>query len=259
MNDHDAYWSAYHYQAVADKLSGISRRLVQEADITSRHRVLDVACATGNAAIYAAQRGAAVTGLDFDPMMVRAAGQRRDRLRMSVRFQQGDAAEMQFADASFDRVLSTYGSMFAPQAEAAATEMLRVCHPDGMIVMANWNPESVITAMFQTLHELHPAAESIRRIARMWGTATGLRRLFGPTPRIHTNICHYHVPATADELASIFADHFGPALRVVEELGESAREQIREKLLHLFTQHTVAAPDGNGVCVDYLYAKISPA
>ncbi|CAM5253096.1 Methyltransferase domain-containing protein OS=Streptomyces microflavus OX=1919 GN=Smic_21760 PE=4 SV=1 [Streptomyces microflavus] len=46
---------------------------------------------------------------------------------------------------------------------------------------------------------------------------------------------------------------------MVEELGESAREQIREKLLHLFTQHTVAAPDGNGVCVDYLYAKISPA
>ncbi|MFJ9790681.1 class I SAM-dependent methyltransferase [Streptomyces globosus] len=257
MTDQDAYWSAYAYQAVAGKLAGISLRLVQEADIKSDHRVLDVACATGNAALYAARRSAAVFGLDSDPVMIEAARKRRDDLRMSVDFRMGDAAKMPFADASFDRVLSTYGSMFAPDAEAAAREMLRVCRPTGAILMANWNPGSVITAMFRTLHDLHPVAESIEDIARRWGTAHGLRELFGPAPAIHSNIGHHHVPATAAELASVFADHFGPALCVVERLGEPAREQIREKLTSLFAGHAGEGPEGPWVCVDYLYARIT--
>ncbi|WP_069744328.1 class I SAM-dependent methyltransferase [Streptomyces sp. EN23] len=150
---------------------------MQEADIKPAHRVLDVACATGNAALYAARRSASVTGLDFDPVMIEAARRRQSDLRMSVDFRIGDAARMPFADASFDCVLSTYGSTFAPDAEAAAQEMLRVCRPTGSIQMANWNPDGVITAMFQTLHDIHPVAESIQGIARQWGTAAGLQHL----------------------------------------------------------------------------------
>ncbi|MFJ3926335.1 class I SAM-dependent methyltransferase [Streptomyces sp. NPDC090022] len=258
MNDQDAYWSADHYQAVASRLSGISLRLVQEADVRPDHHVLDVACATGNAAFHAARRSAEVTGIDYDPVMIEAANRRRDRLRMSVAFRRGDAARMPFPDGSFDRVLSAYGSMFAPEGEAAALEMLRVCRPTGMIVMANWNPDSVITSMFQTLHDLHPVAESIQGIARLWGTAPGLRHLFGPTARIRTLLTHYRVPGTADELASVFADHFGPALCVVDKLGEAAREEIRERLTLLFRKHETIGPEARGVDVGYLHTWISP-
>ena len=54
-----------------------------------------------------------------------------------VDFQEGDAEEIPFPDASFDCVLSTLGGMFAPNQEKTASELLRVCKSGGKIGMAH--------------------------------------------------------------------------------------------------------------------------
>ena len=59
----------------------------------------------------------------------------------------GDDEALPFADASFDRVISTFGVMFAPDHEKAAAEMIRVCRPGGRIGLASWTPAGFIGRM----------------------------------------------------------------------------------------------------------------
>ena len=56
-------------------------RLVREAALDHRQRVLDLACGTGDIALGAAANGATVVGLDITPRMVELARAkaRRDR------------------------------------------------------------------------------------------------------------------------------------------------------------------------------------
>ena len=51
--------------------------------------------------------------------------------RLAITFQEADAEALPFADNSFDLVLSTFGVMFTPNQEKAASELLRVCRPSG--------------------------------------------------------------------------------------------------------------------------------
>ena len=91
--------------------------------------VLDVACGTGNATIPAARAGARVTGLDFAPGLLEIARERAADAMVEIDFVEGDAQELPFDDASFDRVVSTFGHMFAPDHSATAAEMKRVLRP----------------------------------------------------------------------------------------------------------------------------------
>jgi demethylmenaquinone methyltransferase/2-methoxy-6-polyprenyl-1,4-benzoquinol methylase len=63
------------------------RRLVALARVGPTSRVLDLACGTGDIALEAASRGAAVTGLDVTPRMIELARRKRDgsRLREEIR------------------------------------------------------------------------------------------------------------------------------------------------------------------------------
>src|SRR5262249_60367347 len=59
---------------------------------------------------------------------------------VDLEWMEGDAQELPFADAEFDVVTSCFGAMFAPDHQAAASEMLRVCRPGGVIGMMNFTP-----------------------------------------------------------------------------------------------------------------------
>ena len=64
---------------------------------------------------------------------------------------EGDAEAIPFPDASFDAVLSVFGSMFAPNHEQAAAEMARVCRPGGRIGLATWTPDGFIGEMLKVV------------------------------------------------------------------------------------------------------------
>ncbi|MGD9116785.1 MAG: ubiquinone/menaquinone biosynthesis methyltransferase [Dehalococcoidia bacterium] len=85
------------------------RRLAaQECLRTKPRRILDLCCGTGDLTLELARRaskGVEISGLDFSrPMLDRAARKAAAAGRGDIRFTHGDAAEMPFADGSFDCV-----------------------------------------------------------------------------------------------------------------------------------------------------------
>ena len=97
--------------------------------------VLDVACGTGIVARTVADRLAGtgrVVGLDLNDGMLAVAR----RVRPDLTWQQGDVADLPFADGSFDAVLCQMALMFFPDRIAAMREMARVGRPGGVIALA---------------------------------------------------------------------------------------------------------------------------
>jgi SAM-dependent methyltransferase len=114
-----------------------AHHVTELAAIESGHEVLDVACGTGilarTALLEVGMRGK-VTGLDHNEKMLAKARQ----LGPAIHWQVGDAAALPFEASSFDRVLCQFALMFIKNRVAAIKELLRVCKPDGMIVVATW-------------------------------------------------------------------------------------------------------------------------
>src|SRR6202035_3882401 len=101
--------------------------------------LLDVGTGSGgNGAIPDAPRRVHVTGSDLPPELFVHARRRAQAAGVEIAWIEADAQDLPFADASFDRVTSTFGAMFAPNHARAAAELVRVCAPAGRIVIATW-------------------------------------------------------------------------------------------------------------------------
>jgi len=183
VSEAGALWSAGRYEAVAAHLAPLAEALlsaVQRAGVDLRGaRVLDVGCGTGNVALAAAARGAHVTGLDPAERLLAVAKDRARGAGASLELVPGDAQRMPFDDDSFDVVVSCVGVMFAPDHEAAAGEMLRVCRADGVIAVLAWQPVTASDPLAGPVLDVlgHPPAG--RPAPTDWGTADHTRTLLG--------------------------------------------------------------------------------
>jgi len=105
--------------------------------IKSGDRVLEVGIGTGiNAALY--PRDCSVTGIDLSGPMLEKARDRVARKGLTnVRLFEMDAADLRFADGSFDVVYAPYVISVVPDPVAVVREMRRVCRPGGRLVILN--------------------------------------------------------------------------------------------------------------------------
>src|SRR5256885_6966052 len=110
---------------------------IKRMGIRPGDRVLEVGVGTGiNAALY--PRDCSVTGIDLSSSMLEKARERVARKGVrNVRLLQMDAANLKFADDSFDIVYAPYVISVVPDPVAVAREMRRVCRPGGRIVILN--------------------------------------------------------------------------------------------------------------------------
>src|SRR4051812_26729451 len=124
-----AVWAAGDYPDVAGRLvPDLGTLLVGAAGVRPGMRVLDVAAGAGSAAISAAAgAGADVVALDVCPELLEAGRAAALHRGVTLEWVEGDAAELPFADGAFDVVLSCLGTMFVPDHERAAAELVRVC------------------------------------------------------------------------------------------------------------------------------------
>jgi len=173
-----AAWSTGNYAVVGTTLQIVGENLCEALDLHSGTRVLDVAAGNGNASLAAARRWCEVTSTDYVPSLLEAGRARALVEGHAIKFQEADAENLPFPDASFDAVMSTFGVMFTPDQDKAASELVRVCKPGGRIGLANWTPESFIGQLFKTIGKYIPPAPGVRSPAQ-WGTKARLEELFG--------------------------------------------------------------------------------
>ena len=120
---------------------------MSKAAVDDGDAVLDVAAGDGNVALAAARRGARVVATDLSPVQVRRGEARCAREGVDVEWRTADAERLPFADAVFDRVLSAFGVVAAPDPEAAAAELFRVCRPNGIVGLTAWPHGSYMGAL----------------------------------------------------------------------------------------------------------------
>jgi ubiquinone/menaquinone biosynthesis C-methylase UbiE len=110
----------------------------------ARGRVLEVAIGTGrNLPAYPAD--VAVTGIELSPAMLAIARDRAAGLGRAVDLRVGDAADLPFADGSFDTVVCALSLCSIPEPAAAIGEMKRVLVPGGRLLLldhvgSTWPP-----------------------------------------------------------------------------------------------------------------------
>lgn len=174
-----AVWDTGDYGPTSRQLEPASERLVEALGIGPGQDVLDVAAGHGNCAVAAARRGAAVTATDFAPGMVRIGLSRTGDLGLKVTWREADAADLPFAEASFDRVTSVFGAIFAPEQERTAAEMARVTRPGGVVGLTAWPPGGYPARVIATIRAYGPPPPPGVPDPLDWGRADRAVQLLG--------------------------------------------------------------------------------
>jgi SAM-dependent methyltransferase len=117
--------------------------------IRSDDDVLDMGCGTGRFTIPLAERARSVTGLDMSPMMLATARKKLADRGLDADLHEGDMADLPFADASFDAVVSMLALMHIPRQDRQQVfrEVARVLRPGGRLLVGVKN--SVFERMFR--------------------------------------------------------------------------------------------------------------
>jgi SAM-dependent methyltransferase len=229
-----AAWSAGDYAVVGTTLQIVGETLCEALDLRSGERVLDVAAGNGNATLAAARRGTDVTSTDYVETLLERGRTRANAEGLAVRFEQADAENLPYADATFDVVLSTFGVMFTPNQERAAAELLRVCKPGGRIGLANWTPSSFIGELFRQVCRYLPPSAGVRS-PTLWGTEERLRELFGgrvDAIAIERRNFVFRYRSAAHWL-DVFRTAYGPLQKAFAALDSKAQGSLAEDLIAL--------------------------
>jgi SAM-dependent methyltransferase len=229
-----AAWSAGDYAVVGTTLQIVGETLCEALDLRAGERVLDVAAGNGNATLAAARRWAEVTSTDYVPALLERGRARASAEGFTVRFESADAESLPYADASFDVVLSTFGVMFTPNQERAASELARVCKAGGRIGLANWTPSSFIGELFKLLGRYVPPAAGVRSPA-LWGTEERLRKLFGDRLDALTLERRHFVfrYRSAKHWLDVFRCFYGPIQKAFGAMDASKQEALAADLISL--------------------------
>jgi SAM-dependent methyltransferase len=238
-------WARGDYAAVAELITSAAQACVREAGVGPGDDVLDVACGTGNAAIAAARAGASVTGVDITPELLAIAS----AAAPDVRWVQGDAEALPFADASFDVVVSVFGCMFAPRHEVVARELRRVLRAGGRLVVTSWTPGGSSGQMFATVGRYLPSDGDA---PTLWGTEAHVRELLGAGVSFTRAAVRFEWPS-AEAAAAFYEASFGPLIAAREALGDRW-PALRADLVALFDEHDLGAGDGIAYDAEYLQA-----
>ena len=133
MTNSYARWRSNRLGQITDALE--QRLLFELLGSVAGKTLLDVGCGDGALAAELARRGALVTGLDADPVMIVAARQRAESEAAPLRLVEGRAEALPFEDNSFDCTLSVTTLCFVQEARRAVAEMARVLKPGGRLVI----------------------------------------------------------------------------------------------------------------------------
>jgi ubiquinone/menaquinone biosynthesis C-methylase UbiE len=251
-------WSEGDFPSAARQIAEVGETTVERAAIGPEDAVLDVACGAGNATIPAAKTAAKTVGLDITPVLIEAGKRSAAEAGVEIEWVEGDAQDLPFDDASFDVVLSVFGSMFAPDHAKAARELARVLKPGGRMVVAAWRPEGNVGRMFATVASHMPTPPEGFQPPPLWGNDEHVREIFDGTGmelELEPTTVDFK-QESADQFFAEFERDLPPivmARKVLEPDGKW--EALRSDLQQLYNESNEADDGSFKAAQEYLLIK----
>jgi SAM-dependent methyltransferase len=195
-------------------------QLVGFAGVRPGEQVLDVGCGTGVVAITARRRGAQVAGIDLTPELLDRARENASMAGVDIEWHEGDVENLPFEDGVFDKILSQFGHIFAPRAEVAIREMLRVLKPGGVIAFSTWPPELCVGRVFILVGQHLPAPPAFVSPPPQWGDPSVVKARLGAAVKdLVFDRAVMRIPALSPAHFRVFYEvNAAPVLRVVQTL-----------------------------------------
>ncbi len=246
-------WTSGDFDKIAQIIEPSAVEFIARLALTPGTRVLDVACGTGNLSFPAARAGAIVTGIDIAPNLLVTARARAQDESLNIQFDEGDAEQLPYADASFDVVITMFGAMFAPRPDVTAAELQRVCRPGGRIAMANWTPAGFIGQMFKTTAKHVPPPMMPSPL--LWGDESSVTaRWQHDTANLQftRRSTAFRLPLTPAQTVDYFRAWYGPTLRAFAALNEDGQAALHRDLTRLWAEHNQATDGTTHVEAEYL-------
>lgn len=236
------------YDKISDSISDAISHTVNRVWPVVGERYLDVATGTGWTARQIAKRGATVTGIDFGAGVISAAKQ----LAPEIEFQVGDAEALEFGDAAFDAVTSTFGVMFVARPEVAAAELARVVRPGGRLALATWRPDSTIFDLFKTMKPYMPPPPSTPPPSPFaWGTEDRLTELLGGAFDLafESGTSMLRMPS-GEAVWDVFVGGYGPTKTLANSLDPERAAGLKRDFIAMHEQYR--APNGLAMPREYV-------
>lgn len=122
--------------------ASFKNRLIKQARIQKRHKILDLGCGTGTLTLQVkrAHPHSKVFGLDGDPKILRIAEAKADKADVDLILDHGMSFKLPYPDNSFDRVLSSllFHHLTRENKTKTLKEVFRVLRPGGELHVADW-------------------------------------------------------------------------------------------------------------------------
>ncbi len=234
--------------------------VLERIDLRPDLDLLDVGTGTGgNIAIPAARRGAKVVGLDLAPELFEHARRRAVEAGVDIEWVEGDAQELPFEDESFDRVVSTFGAMFAPDHERAAGELVRVCRAGGSVAMTTWMNEGFAAGLFKLTGSFLPPPPAGVQPPPLWGVESHVKDVFSAadvTPEIATESVDIHFASEQDAVDD-YTTNFGPFVTARTVLEPQGRwPEFVEAFADLVRRFNVGADETVRITSEYFLITV---
>lgn len=251
-------WASGDYAIIGTTLQIVGELLAEAADIRADEQVLDVAAGNGNASLAAARRFAQVTSTDYVPHLLDRGAARAAAEGLRIDFRVADAEKLSFEDESFDVVLSTFGVMFAPNQERAASELLRVTRSGGRIGLASWTPEGFIGDLFRLIARFAGPPPGVQS-PMLWGSEPHIVRLFGAQAAdIRSVRRHFQFRyRSAAHWIDVFRSFYGPTHKLYGALDSTQQARLSAAIAELLERLNTAGPRSLVVPGEYLEVVIT--
>jgi ubiquinone/menaquinone biosynthesis C-methylase UbiE len=253
-----AAWSSGNYAIVGATLQIVGEELCEAMDLKAGSKVLDVAAGNGMASLAAARRWCEVMSTDYVPALLERGKARAAAEGMNIEFKEADAENLPFDNNAYDVVLSTFGVMFTPNQDKAASELLRVCKPKGKIGLANWTPDGFIGQVFKTLGKYLPPPAGAKSPA-LWGTHARLAEFFDAgagSVKAEPRMFNFRY-RSAEHFLDVFKTFYGPVLKAFAALEPAKQEELHNDLHALIVRMNRASDGGLVVPSEYLEVVVT--